>query len=58
MLKFWEETRKKKDLSHVIVTLKGRFKGRNGQKWHILTILDTTESVIVVRKWVGRWLYV
>ena len=28
MLKFWEETRNKKDLSHIMVTLKGRFKSK------------------------------
>ena len=54
MLKFWEETLKKKDLSQIMVTLKGRFKGDTGEKCHMLTLPDTTKSVIGVRKWVGR----
>ena len=32
MLKFWEEIRKKKDFSNIMVTLKGRFKGDTGEK--------------------------
>ena len=31
MLKFWEETRNKKDLSHIMVTFKGRFKVETGE---------------------------
>ena len=56
MLKFWEEKRNNKDLSHIIVTLKGRFKGKNGEYWHMLPLVDTTELGIEVMKWVGIWL--
>ena len=55
MLQFWEETINKKGFSHIVVTLKGRFKGDNGEKWLMLPLVDTTESGIEVRKWVGRW---
>ena len=53
VLKLWEETRNKKDLSHIMVTLKGQFKGKAGEKWHILLLVDTTESRIEVMKRVG-----
>ena len=53
VLKLWEETRNKKDLSHIMVTLKGQFKGKAGEKWHILLLVDTAESRIEVMKRVG-----
>ena len=58
MLKLWEETRKRNELLHNTVTLKGRFKGGTGEKWHMLPLVDTKKSGIEVRKWVGRWLEV
>ena len=58
MLKFLEEKRKKKDLSHVMVTLKGRFKGETGEKWHMLQLSDTIGPRIEMSKWVGRGLEV
>ena len=56
MLQFWEKTRKKNDLSHITVTLKGRFKGKTGEKWHMFPLIYITESGIELRKWVGIWL--
>ena len=41
-MKYWEETKKKKYFSHITVTLKGGFKGDNGEKWHMLSLEDTT----------------
>ena len=32
MLKFWEEIRKKRNFSNIMVTLKWRFKGDTGEK--------------------------
>ena len=58
MIKFWEEKIKKKYCLHSMVTLKGRLKGKTGEKWHMLPLVDITESGIEVRKWVGRWLEV
>ena len=31
ILQFWEETRNKKDCSHIVVALRGRFKGETGE---------------------------
>ena len=39
-----------------MVTLKGRFKGETGYKWHMLPLVDIMDSVIEVRKWVVRWI--
>ena len=58
MLKLWEETRKKKECSHIVVILKGQFKGETEERWHMFTLVDITESGTVVRKWVGKWLKV
>ena len=44
--KNWEETRLKKEKSHVMVTFKGRFKGETGDKWHMLISVDIKYSVI------------
>ena len=46
MLKFWEEKINKKDLSYIMVTLKERFKGENGEKWHMFPLVDTMELEI------------
>ena len=37
--------------SHVMVTLKGWFKGETGDKWHMLLLVDIMYSVIEVRRW-------
>ena len=42
----WEETRYKKELLHIMVTLKWWFKGETGYKWHMLLLVDTTDLVI------------
>ena len=52
MLKFWKETMLKKEQSRVIVTLKGRFKGETGEKWHMMPLVDITYPGIKVRRWV------
>ena len=52
MLKFWEETKMKKEKSDFMVTLKGLFKGETGEKWHMLTLLYITDSGIKVSRWV------
>ena len=54
MLKLWEEIRTKKYLSHIMVKIKGWFKGETGYKWYMLTFLDIAELEIEVRKRVGR----
>ena len=48
----------KKEQSHVMVTLKGQFKGENGKKWHMLPLVHINESGIEVSILVGRWIEV
>ena len=55
MLKFWEEVRQRRDQSHVMVTLKGIFKGEKGGRCHMMPLVDVTDSGIEIIKWVGRW---
>ena len=55
-LKFWEEARQRRDHSHVMITLKGSFKGETGGRCHMLPLVDVTDSGIEIIKWVGRWL--
>ena len=43
---------------HAMVTLQVRFKGETGENWHMVPLLDETNSGIGVRIWVGRWLEV
>ena len=42
MLKLLEDTRLRRNQFHVMVTLKGRFKGEMGEKWHMLPLVDVT----------------
>ena len=39
-----------------MVTLKGIFKRKMGEKWHILHLIDVTDLGIEKSKWVGRWI--
>ena len=58
ILKNWEETRLKKEISHVMVTSKGWFKGETGDKWHILLSVDIKYLVLEVIRWLyldGGW---
>ena len=48
---FWEETRLKKEKSHVMVTLKGKFKIETGDKLIMLLLVDITYLGIEVRRW-------
>ena len=58
MLKFWEETRLRKEQYHIMVTLKIMFKGETAEKWNILPLVDITYSGIEVIRWVVIWLEV
>jgi hypothetical protein len=53
LMKFWEET-KASETPHVMLTLRGRFKGEEGWKWHMLPIADETKSGIPHRRWLAR----
>ena len=50
LLTFWEKTTEA-DCPHVMLTLKGRFKGETNKRWHCVPIVDVTESGIPMRKW-------
>ena len=58
VIKFWLETRLKKEQSHVMVTFRGRFNGETGLGWNILPLVYITDLLIKVRRCVGRWLEV
>ena len=58
MPKFWEGIRLRKGQPHTMATLKGRFKGESGGKWHMVPLMDEKNLGIKVRIWVGRWLEV
>ena len=55
VLKFWEGKKRRKKI-HIMVTLKGRFKGETEEKCHMLKLAGIIKTGIEVRKWVGRWL--
>ena len=40
MLKLWEENRLRRNQYHVMITLKGRLKGKTGEKCHMLPLLS------------------
>ncbi len=48
---FWKETMAK---GFVMITLRGLFKGENNLKWHLVPLVDVTNSGIRVRRWVHR----
>lgn len=55
MLTFWEETRLHRT-PHVMMALKGRFKGETGERWHLLPVADETRTRVPGRLWFGRLL--
>ena len=55
MLTFWEETRVHR-IPHIMITLKGKFKGENNLRWHCVPIADLTKSKIPTRRWISRLL--
>ena len=50
LLTFWDESRMDED-SHVMLTLKGRFKGEVDERWHLVPISDATRLGLPFRKW-------
>ena len=55
MLQYWEATRVH-PTPHVMLALRGRFKGETGERWHLMPIADTTRTSLPIRKWFGRLL--
>ena len=44
--------------AHVVVPLQGRFKGENGERYHLLPIPAVTETGFAPRKWLERLVYI
>ena len=53
---FWKENRNYL-IPHIMMTLKGRFKGENNLRWHCVPLEDQTKSGIPTRMWISRILY-
>ena len=58
VINFWEEMIQRRYQSHFMVTRKGRFKGDIEGRWDMLTLVNTTNFVIDIRKLVGTKLYI
>ena len=56
ILEFWDRGRTN-PTPHVMLTLRGRFKGETGLRWHLLPLADDTRTKLPVRKWFGRLLH-
>jgi hypothetical protein len=56
LLTFWEETRAEED-RFVMLTLKGRFKGKVNKRWHLVPVSDFTWSGLPIRLWMERTLH-
>ena len=53
---FWRETRNHL-IPHMIMTLKGRFKGENNLRWNYVPLEEQTKSGIHTRRCISRLLY-
>jgi hypothetical protein len=56
LLTFWEETRAKEDW-FVMLTLKGCFKGKVDERWHLVPVSNFTRSGLPIRLWMERALH-
>ena len=56
LLYFWVETKEEAD-PYIMLTLRGRFKGETGLRWHCLPLSDQTKSGIPHRRWLGRLMH-
>ena len=52
----WKETQNQR-IPHMMMTLKGVFKGENNLWWHCVPLSDQTKSGIPTRNWISRILY-
>lgn len=55
MLEYWEETRNHRN-PHLVLALRGRFKGETDLRWHMLPQVEVTSSGIQIRVWWARLL--
>jgi hypothetical protein len=56
MLAFWEECITNEH-PHIMVTLKGRFKGEAGHRWHCVPVSVANRSGIPFKLWIARLLH-
>ena len=56
LLTFCDESRLDED-SHVMLTLKGRFKGEVDERWHLVPISNATRLDLPFRKWMEQVLH-
>ena len=56
ILQFWDETQEH-DIPHMMITLRGKFKGENNMRWHCLPLADVTKSGIPTRRWISRLMW-
>ena len=56
MLQFWDSSQGY-HIPHLMITLRGKYKGEQNLRWHMLAIAEVTKSGIQVRKWVERLMH-
>ena len=56
MLAFWDGTRAHR-IPHMVITLKGKFKGENNPRWYCDPLVDQTKSGIPTQRWISRMLH-
>ena len=55
LLAYWKEALNH-ETPHIMLPLRGKFKGEDNLKWHLIPIADTTRSNIPTRMWMSRLL--
>ena len=53
LIEFWDET-KTHPVPHIMITLRGKFKGEQNLRWHLLPLADKSKSGIPSRRWISR----
>jgi hypothetical protein len=56
MIEHWESSRHHR-IPHVMITLRGKFKGEQNNRWHMQPIVEVTKSGIHNRIWVSRLMH-
>ncbi len=56
LLTFWEESHAEED-HHIMLTLKGRFKGEVDERWHLVPVSNFTRSGLPLCLWMERALH-
>ena len=53
---YWEETRAHAT-PHMMITLRGKFKGENNLRWHCVPLAVENKSNLPTRRWISRMLH-